>query len=210
MKTKTCSGCKVEKSITEFNKQARSKDGLKSYCRQCASKSNKKCWANGKGKKSVEETNRRVQQLKQGKKYCPSCKQTLSVKLFGVDNRDKNGLMVNCKTCEHLRRKQYNPTGAKNNAERKQRDHYFRMASIKTSYGLTEVDFQDMMNQQKGCCEICSKDFSELSTRASIDHDHDTNKVRGLLCPRCNTLLGTIESNEDLLHKVVEYKDKYS
>jgi len=209
MEIKRCSRCKLEKSVAEFHKQRSNKDGLKYYCKNCASIANKKCWASGKGVKSVLETQKRAQQLKRGTKYCPVCKQVLPIELFGVDNRDKNGIMVNCKTCEQTRKKQYNPTGAKTEAEYEQRSHYFRMASLKKRYGLTELDFQEMMNEQKGCCAICEKDFSELSTRAAVDHDHNTGVIRGLLCPRCNNLLGAIESNECLLSKIVEYKDRY-
>lgn len=52
-------------------------------------------------------------------------------------------------------------------------------------------------------CEICGKNINEVihSTkkyapkRLCIDHDHNTNKFRGLLCPRCNSFLGWYEDN---------------
>lgn len=71
--------------------------------------------------------------------------------------------------------------------------HNVNMSSMKTSYGLSESEFQDLMNTQKGCCKICGLDFSVLSQRASVDHNHETGKVRGLLCSNCNRVVGRVE-----------------
>jgi len=55
-------------------------------------------------------------------------------------------------------------------------------------------EFQDLMNKQKGCCAICERDFGSLDTRAHIDHNHSTGKIRALLCNKCNTMIGHVEN----------------
>ena len=62
-------------------------------------------------------------------------------------------------------------------------------------------------------CEICGKSIDDLSTPTSkiqyknlcIDHDHNTNKFRGLLCMTCNRNLGWYENNKDA---VLQYLNK--
>lgn len=50
-----------------------------------------------------------------------------------------------------------------------------------------------MMAQQKGLCAICQ--HGPIRRSLSVDHDHRTNKVRGLLCFRCNVTLGIYETH---------------
>src|SRR6266576_5353448 len=66
-----------------------------------------------------------------------------------------------------------------------QRDHHYRRF-----YGITLQDYNDLYEQQKGKCKLCKIKKSRLE----VDHNHLTKKVRGLLCGRCNTKLGNIES----------------
>ena len=62
------------------------------------------------------------------------------------------------------------------------------------SYGITEEDYDRMYKEQKGVCAICKKPETRQSkgktTLLCVDHDHETGKVRGLLCHRCNTVIG--------------------
>lgn len=63
-------------------------------------------------------------------------------------------------------------------------------------------------------CEICGADYGHIrngrATRLAQDHDHVTGKLRGLLCKRCNVVLGQIEDSQDLLEKYKKYLQKYS
>jgi len=45
----------------------------------------------------------------------------------------------------------------------------------------------------------------ERKRKMYIDHDHKTGKVRGILCPRDNTLLGLIQDNPEILKNVLKY-----
>lgn len=78
----------------------------------------------------------------------------------------------------------------------------------KNLYGITLEDYNNMFASQNGCCKICGTHQSELSKALSVDHCHNTLKVRGLLCGLCNTSLGGFKDNIDLLTKAIEYLTK--
>lgn len=101
---------------------------------------------------------------------------------------------------------------AKNNKEkitiakknRLQKDpEYNRKISIR-SHGITIEYFDMMFKEQKQSCWICSKEFKNKSD-AKIDHNHETNIVRGLLCNNCNTSIGLVQENIDVLKKMIKY-----
>jgi hypothetical protein len=73
---------------------------------------------------------------------------------------------------------------------------------FKTKYGLTIEDVTKMIQNQHNKCKICGEDFVGKK-EPCVDHDHKTNKVRGIICNRCNVLVGLVESG--LLPKVIDY-----
>lgn len=82
----------------------------------------------------------------------------------------------------------------------KERDSYY-----KKNYGISLDEYNEMFNNQSGCCAICGKHQVEFNKRLSVDHDHETNKIRKLLCQKCNAGLGTYDDDIELLLKAVEY-----
>ncbi len=198
------------KNVTEFHKLRSSNDGLQHLCKDCKREANRETEARNNGVKIPYKSD--LVRLKATEKRCSKCKEIKLRTEFGKDKRAKSGLYCYCKSCTNKLSIKYNPYKrvGKTKAEIEQGKHYFNMASMKQDFGLTEIQFQSMMNDQKGCCEICGKDFSELSHRAPIDHNHNNGSIRGLLCTRCNTLLGHIELNEGLLQNIINYLNKYS
>jgi hypothetical protein len=86
---------------------------------------------------------------------------------------------------------------------------------LKSKYNLTLEDLHRMFENQEGLCFICSSqlclcDTKNCPTRACIDHDHSTNKIRGLLCKRCNRLLGIMNDSPTLLRNAVGYLETAS
>lgn len=70
------------------------------------------------------------------------------------------------------------------------------------SYGITEQDYNDMLAASEGKCAICQK----TPERAlNIDHCHETNIVRGLLCWNCNTAIGKFFDNVVYLERAILY-----
>jgi len=79
---------------------------------------------------------------------------------------------------------------------------------IKRAYGITWEDYCGMLDAQGGVCAIC-KDPDSGNIRTSgklfVDHCHSTNKVRGLLCSRCNHGLGHFRDDLQLLVNAMSY-----
>lgn len=85
-----------------------------------------------------------------------------------------------------------------------------RHYGLKRYYGLTSDQYGKMLADQAGVCSICGEPEVRVTmkgelTTLHVDHCHDTNKVRSLLCYRCNSGLGSFRDRVDLLRKAAEY-----
>lgn len=77
-------------------------------------------------------------------------------------------------------------------------------------YNITDKEYQDIRREQGYKCCICKKpEIDFISARhpvgVVVDHCHTTGQIRGLLCGKCNTLLGWIDDNLDILDVIKEY-----
>ena len=70
-------------------------------------------------------------------------------------------------------------------------------------FGLKRSDLDRMWQEQGGACKICFQPF--IGKRPAVDHCHSTNKVRGLLCLKCNTALGLMGDNVHNLQNAITY-----
>ena len=80
----------------------------------------------------------------------------------------------------------------------------FKKAKLKHRYGLSYEDWLKIWEIQDGRCKICSKKFKNPSD-ACIDHNHDTQKIRGLLCRKCNFGISNFNDNPKLTARATEY-----
>lgn len=71
-------------------------------------------------------------------------------------------------------------------------------------YGLTHPQYEAMLLKQAAACAICSTAFSDTN-KACVDHDHHTNKVRGLLCHTCNKALGMLGDTYERVYRATRY-----
>lgn len=71
-------------------------------------------------------------------------------------------------------------------------------------YGITVPEYEAMLAKQGGKCAICDGDC-RTGQRLSVDHDHVTGAVRGILCKRCNTGLGYFNDRPELLVRASGY-----
>ncbi len=85
---------------------------------------------------------------------------------------------------------------------------YYHKHNLKTKYGISPEQYQEMFVAQKGCCAMCGKHQSQQTRRLAVDHNHETGQIRALLCLMCNIRLSYIEDREWLL-KATEYLKKY-
>lgn len=83
---------------------------------------------------------------------------------------------------------------------------YFCQA--KRRYGLKKEDYWELYQKQKGVCAIC-EGACRKNKRLSVDHDHGSGRVRGLLCASCNRGLGMFLDNPLRLRKAAEYLESY-
>ena len=62
-------------------------------------------------------------------------------------------------------------------------------------YGISLKEYNEILEDQKGTCVLCDATtaYKQKGKSLHVDHCHDSNKVRGLLCSACNTTLGRIE-----------------
>jgi hypothetical protein len=65
-----------------------------------------------------------------------------------------------------------------------------------------------LLKQQDGKCAICCEAISISTRNAYLDHDHSSDMVRGVLCPRCNHGMHYVD-NPGWLEKAIEYKEKH-
>lgn len=82
-----------------------------------------------------------------------------------------------------------------------------RKVFLKFTFGITPEDYNQMFVTQNGLCAICLKP-SRDGTNLRIDHNHETGKIRGLLCENCNFGLGHFKDNSEVLLSAVKYLTK--
>ncbi len=79
-----------------------------------------------------------------------------------------------------------------------------REACLKYRYGLTLEQYDQMFKNQDGVCKICRKAHRKF---LYVDHCHTTEKIRGLLCPRCNSFMAALDVDPELFGRLCEYKN---
>lgn len=147
---------------------------------------------------------------------CLYCKERKPWDEFPRNKRMKSGHLNECKACRSTRMK----AAYKENPERfkkHQRDwrqknpelnaQRVRKSFLKRKYGITEADYLRMLEEQDGLCAICRTDKprGRYEEHFHVDHDHETNVVRGLLCYRCNTAIGLLGDSVQVLESAVAY-----
>ena len=78
-----------------------------------------------------------------------------------------------------------------------------RAIALMRNYGITIEEYDNMFAAQNGICAICGK--PQNGKRLFVDHNHETDKVRGLLCQNCNIALGHMGDDAQLLIKAIDY-----
>jgi len=142
---------------------------------------------------------------------CQRCKESKPLSRFryrsGRKNR-KDGYVKTCKDCHNTDRRTRENLDKQNHYRNTRRatDENYRLREIhknyKAKYGITWEDRALMMMDQEGRCAICDQVFD---TVPATDHDHNTGKVRGLLCTTCNQGLGFFFDDPERLHSAQKY-----
>lgn len=77
----------------------------------------------------------------------------------------------------------------------------------KNKYGITREEFDKIMKKQNNKCPICHEDVGK---NLSVDHDHETGTIRGIICSNCNLAIGNAKNSPELLRALAEYLEENS
>ncbi len=129
-----------------------------------------------------------------GRKLCPKCKTPKELEEFGKGDTRAFGKTSWCKACLNERRRNHYDT-----------DEAYRM-HLQFTYGLSIDQYLSMYYDQGGRCAAC-KDRLELRVRKriAVDHDHQTGRIRGLLCNACNSALGMLKDDHRRIQGLARY-----
>lgn len=122
-------------------------------------------------------------------KLCPDCKKVKSTTDFPKNKNTPDGRATYCKVCHNSR--------SRASRDKAGGSRYYH---LKDRYGMTREDFDNLIDAQGGLCAICVENKAGY-----VDHDHETGRVRGLLCAACNGGLGFFKDRSALLRSAAEY-----
>lgn len=153
-------------------------------------------------------------------KTCRSCGQSKSRDHFYNYPRARDGLASYCKPCAGAKAKEWKTANRERAAEygrrwreanpdrvseyRQRWGGYKRAARLREKYGLTVEDYEALLGQQGGVCALCGG-IEECGKLLAVDHCHETGRVRGLLCNRCNRGIGYFKDDPDALIRAASY-----
>ena len=76
-------------------------------------------------------------------------------------------------------------------------------------YGMDRERYQTLLVEQKYCCAICNQHQDNLNQKLAVDHNHETGIVRALLCGPCNTSLGLLKEDRDIMKNMINYIERF-
>ncbi len=147
-------------------------------------------------------------------RVCKRCHIEQSIEVFYVEKMCKGGRRPVCAKCI---RKQQKERYAKNpeKGRTKQREYNRlhpennRKCNLKKKYGITKEYYNLIFQQQGGVCLVCGKSetvmFRGKIKYLAVDHNHQTGKIRGLLCQKCNQALGLLGENPVIIKSLLGY-----
>ena len=137
-------------------------------------------------------------------KVCKSCGEDKPLSCYNKFSRSKDGLAYKCRDCRKAEYSEWR--SSKSSDEIKEIN---KRSNLKKTFGITLEEYNEMLDRQKGTCAICLQ--AETTVRQgevqalSVDHCHQTGKIRGLLCNSCNRALGKFKDSAENLIRAANY-----
>lgn len=150
-------------------------------------------------------------------KVCGGCDTNKPKSDFYKDIKMKDGLYTQCKVCKNKQNKKYRDTPNGKIISRKSLYKYNtsskgkeikRNSELKRKYNITSEEYTRILKDQGGVCAICGSSTPGGPGKFHVDHDHDTGKVRGLLCNNCNLGMGYYKDSIGVHLSAVQYLRK--
>lgn len=129
-------------------------------------------------------------------KRCTICGEVKPFSAFSmVSGRYRQG---RCRECNRTYTKNYHA------ANRERHSAYDRAYRLRKRFGLSVEEYDRILESQNAGCAICGQSCS-TGKGLAVDHDHETGRVRGLLCRRCNQGIGLFADDAEMLRRAGEY-----
>lgn len=185
---KICTKCGLEKSLTDFFKDRRSRTGASPSCKQCVKDYKEGRW---KHLKDVPST------IKE--KDCAKCKKSKLIEEFSRDRNHPSGRNSYCRDC--------------NKDIRDRRKDQAMIYHRNKVYGVTESEYEQLLINQGYKCAI-KKSYShnpnEKMGCLAVDHCHNCKEIRGLLSGVINRAIGLFGENPSLLRRAADYLEAHN
>jgi hypothetical protein len=112
-----------------------------------------------------------------------------------------------CKTCQRKKVDEYNIINRENVLAKKRKAYQNNKTPyyenwLKRSFGISLNEYNSMLDSQGGVCAICG---TKENRNLAVDHDHNTGKIRGLLCTNCNTAIGSFKDDINIMERAINY-----
>jgi len=176
---KRCTKCREWKPISEFHHNKKTTDGLSHQCKACRAKWRAEHHEEIRARSAKYYAEHREERIVHNAEHREE-KQAYNIKYY-IDHHEEIRV-YNVARREKLRARQL------------------------AKYNMSAEDYNKMLAAQNGICAICGN--PPKGKNLSIDHDHATGEVRGLLCNKCNNMLGLADESSDVLVKAIEYLSK--
>lgn len=139
-------------------------------------------------------------------KSCTECEAVLPLENFHSNKSSPDGRHSRCRICKNNASKaryELNKEGVLLN--QKQKYASARERHLKTKYGMTCTQYNQLLEKQDYSCAVCKKHSDDETKSLHVDHDHVTGEIRGLLCNFCNRqVIGRLR-NADIFENAAKY-----
>jgi len=192
---KTCTKCGKTKPLSEFHKQRARRDGHRPACKECACAASRE-W-NRANKERVLAVNRVY--------YAANKEQVLAAhRVYYAANKEQ--VLAANRAYYAANREQFAARSRAYHAANRDRAASER---LQRNYGISLADYDEALEAQDNGCAICGKTEAEEGKRLAVDHNHETDQVRGLLCENCNRAIGLLRHDPELLCSATVYLDQW-
>lgn len=216
---KRCPRCGEVKARSEYHRNRRTRDGLQTYCRPCSNDIRRDYEQRHASDIAARRNERLARAQVDGEKTCTKCHVTKPRVEFYRHRTTRDGRATYCIQCvkddrrawvaaNAERVREQNQRYAAENPQKRSRDH--RQFWLR-AYGLDQNAYQALLDAQGNVCAICLMPERYIDARTgeprrlSVDHDHQSGRVRGLLCGRCNRALGQLDDDPDRFARAAIY-----
>ena len=178
---KHCYACGANKPFDDFPVDRQKSDGRDAYCKSCRIEKSR----------AFDMKPRPINPLG---KVCQHCREFKPLSEFYRAKTEYDGLNKICKKCSKSWKDENRPARIN--------------AVLKYKYNAPHGTYERLLAKQDGKCAICALP-PKKGKRLGLDHCHATNKIRGLLCDKCNFAIGAMNDSEKYLLAAIEYLRKH-